>query len=302
MSKKASTFVVESEGLDGHLLWSLHHLAYLDLAFADDDTDLAHDYLTIQFHTMFNFHQGAAHTLHSHRGKSRKHSCRFVAVRSPDIMLKATMSHPPSLKLANALSDITTTLLNGVLPQVHDEWFKGCWKTVELPSHLLCDNHCTSLSASKIKTIGPVVTATLPLPSSSQSDIDLTGSTLVLSALKNDDTSRHAKVYPPAIRSEIDTATENSNGTVDTPTNTYEIDVNLCTCEHRQDVVTFADAKTLFTAYWLPHGVIYELYACINEDTGFERENWGNVLMENLIYETMQSSILRVIHNVHTRV
>ncbi|KAG0702274.1 hypothetical protein DFH29DRAFT_875313 [Suillus ampliporus] len=133
------------------------------------------------------------------------------------------MSHPPSLKLANAISDITTILLNGVLPQVHDKWFKGCWKTVELPFHLLCDN------------------------------IDSMGSTPVLSALKN-------------------------------------------------DVVTFADVKTLFTAYCLPCGVIHELYACINKDTGFERENWWNILMENLIDETMESSILRAIHNVCTGV
>lgn len=113
-----------------------------------------------------------------------------------------------------------------------------------------------------------------------------------------EDTNRHA-VHPPDTRSEISTATENSNGTVDeAPANTYEISINVCARERQQDVVTFADAKTLFAAYCLPRGVIRELYACINEDTGFERENWQNVLAENLIDEPMQSSILMVIDKV----
>ncbi|KAG1749265.1 hypothetical protein EDB19DRAFT_2022684 [Suillus lakei] len=179
MSKNASTFPLESEALDGHLLRPLHRLAYLDLAFADDDTDL-------------------------------------VAV-----------------------------LILSTHVEVRDDWFKGCWKTVELPSDILHDNHCISLS--NIKTIGPV-----------------------------NNTNRLA-VHPPAIRSEIDTAPENSN-------DTYEIGVN---------------AKTLFAAYCLPCGVIHDLYACINEHTRFEREHWQKVLEENLIDEPMQSSILEVIHNVH---
>lgn len=41
MSKRASTFTQESEAPDGHLFRPLHRLAYLDLVFADDDTDLA---------------------------------------------------------------------------------------------------------------------------------------------------------------------------------------------------------------------------------------------------------------------
>ncbi|KAG1850889.1 hypothetical protein F4604DRAFT_1686993 [Suillus subluteus] len=271
MSKRASTFAQESEAPDGHLFRPLHHLAYLDLAFADNDTDLAHDYLTIQFHTTFDFRSGSAHTLHSRRGKSGKRTRRFVAIMSPDISLNATTSHPPSLKIANAISDITTTLLNGVLPQVRDEWFNGCWKTVNLPPHLKRNNHLIPLLLSNVKTNQPVVTSALPLPSSS-------GSTPVLSALKND-TNRHA-VHPSDIRAEINTATENLK------------------CERQQGFVTFADAKTLFAAYCLPRGVIRELYACINEDTGFERENWQNVLAENLIDEPMQSSILMVIDKV----
>ncbi|KAG1753438.1 hypothetical protein EDB19DRAFT_1903099 [Suillus lakei] len=207
MSKNASTFTLESEALDGHLLRPLHRLAYLDLVFADDDTDLVHDYLTIQFHTTFDFHSGGTHTLHSRQ----------------DITLKATMSHLPSLKLDSAISDLTTTLLKDVLPQVRDEWFKGCWKMVKLPSDILHDNHHISLS--NIKTIGPVVcsASALPLPSSSRSDIDSMGSTPVLSALKNN-TNRLA-VHPPAIRSKINTAPENSN-------DTYEIGTQRLSSQH----------------------------------------------------------------------
>jgi hypothetical protein len=55
--KVASTFVLESDEPDGHLFRPLHRLAYLDLAFSDDDTDLAVSLLsTMQLHALINLY------------------------------------------------------------------------------------------------------------------------------------------------------------------------------------------------------------------------------------------------------
>ncbi|KAG1893068.1 uncharacterized protein F5891DRAFT_986208 [Suillus fuscotomentosus] len=121
-----------------------------------------------------------------------------------------------NLVLANAVSDITTTLLNNVLPQVCKEWFKQCWKRVELPSHLVLHN------ISSVKTIGPMMTSTSCIPPSSQPSTNVTGLMPMPSTSKD-----------------------------------Y--------------------AKILFGAYCLPHDMIHEICACINKDTGFERENWESV-------------------------
>jgi hypothetical protein len=61
----------------------------------------------------------------------------MFAIKSPDIILKATVSHPPTYELANAMSEITTTLLGHSLPWIRDSWFpNNCWKTVDLPTRL----------------------------------------------------------------------------------------------------------------------------------------------------------------------
>lgn len=67
-------------------------------------------------------------------------------------------------------------------------------------------------------------------------------------------------------------------------------------------VISFVDANIFFRAYCLPRGVLREILSCVNEDSGFERENWRSILIENQIDESMQSSILSVMDNIHAGV
>ncbi|KAG2343423.1 hypothetical protein BDR05DRAFT_1000051 [Suillus weaverae] len=58
-------------------------------------------------------------------------------MKSPDIILKAVISYPPTHELVNTMSRITTTLLNHSLPQICNSWFpKDCWDMVDLPTRL----------------------------------------------------------------------------------------------------------------------------------------------------------------------
>ncbi|KAG2337898.1 hypothetical protein BDR05DRAFT_952329 [Suillus weaverae] len=282
--KVASTFVLESDEPDGHLFRPLHRLAYLDLAFSDDNTDLAHDYLTFKFHATFDFRPGGgSHTINlrgMHQGKTGKHRGRFTAIIPPDISLKATTSHPPSLTLVNAISNITTTLLNNVLPDVHEERFKQCWEMVKLPSHLH-DNDCISPLVSRTKPIGPVVTSAAltgwrPMPSTSK---------------------KYDHVSPSELVSSIKTPSSQSSADLTGP---MPLGKHVTGTDHA--VLSFADANIFFRAYCLPRGVLHEILSCVNEDTGFERVNWRSILIENRINETMQSSILSVMDNIHARV
>ncbi|KAG2115681.1 hypothetical protein BD769DRAFT_1673025 [Suillus cothurnatus] len=78
----------------------------------------------------------------------------MFAIKSPDIILKATVSHPPTYELANAMSEITTTLLGHSLPRIRDSWFpNNCWKTVDLPTRLQRNATMTDTTSNNISDV-----------------------------------------------------------------------------------------------------------------------------------------------------
>ncbi|KAG1769049.1 hypothetical protein EV702DRAFT_1203032 [Suillus placidus] len=62
--------------------------------------------------------------------------------------------------------------------------------------------------------------------------------------------------------------------------------------------VGFETVKAGLAIHHLPRGVLHEIHSCINEDAGFEVSQWQYVLEENLVFEPLMSTILKLMHAI----
>ncbi|KAG2069701.1 hypothetical protein BDR04DRAFT_1156364 [Suillus decipiens] len=90
-------------------------------------------------------------------------------MKFPDIILKATVSHLLTYELADTMSNITTTLLNHSLPQIHDSWFpNNCWKMLDLPTRLPWNATMMDMTSNGI----PAILKEHPTASNAASDVE----------------------------------------------------------------------------------------------------------------------------------
>ncbi|KAG1789899.1 uncharacterized protein HD556DRAFT_1446687 [Suillus plorans] len=287
MPTSNSTFTTESSGPDGRLPQPFHRLHYLDLAVGADD-DVLHDFICIQFHATFDFNRPV-----KRRYKRGPQGRRMFAIKSPDIILKATVSHPPTYELADAMSKITTTLLSHSLPQIRDSWFpNNCWKTVDLPTRLRWNATTTDTTSNNISDVeriafklnneltpaethpGVYARDTTGSPSCSTS-LDALGPGAMAESRQLPQGS--APGYP-VVRN---LGTECLNGCVGTP-----------------NTPTFEDVKVILALHDLPRGVVREIHSCVLQREGFEDTQWPYVLDDNLVLEPRKSALLYAIHNL----
>jgi hypothetical protein len=62
--------------------------------------------------------------------------------------------------------------------------------------------------------------------------------------------------------------------------------------------VSFETVKAGLAIHHLPRGVLREIHSCINEDAGFEVSQWQYVLEENLVFEPLMSTILKLMQAI----
>ncbi|KAG1784999.1 uncharacterized protein HD556DRAFT_1451164 [Suillus plorans] len=256
MPTSNSTFTTESSRPDGRLPRPFHHLHYLDLA-VDADDDVLHDFICIQFHATFDFNWPAKH-----------------------IILKATVSHPPTYELADAMSKITTTLLSHSLPRIHDSWF---------PNNYATTTDTTSNNISDVKRIAFKLNDELT-PAETHPGVyarDTTGSPSCSTSLDalGPGAMAESRQLPqgsapgyPVVRN---LGTECLNGCVGTP-----------------NTPTFEDVKVILALHDLPRGVVREIHSCVLQREGFEDTQWPYVLDDNLVLEPRKSALLYAIHNL----
>ncbi|KAG2357101.1 hypothetical protein BDR07DRAFT_1491082 [Suillus spraguei] len=288
MPTSNSTFTTESSGLDGHLPRPFHHLHYLDLAVGADD-DALHDFICIQFYATFDFNRPA-----KYRYKRGPQGCRMFAIKSPDIILKATVSHPPTYELANAMSEITTTLLGHSLPWIRDSWFpNNCWKTVDLPTRLRWNATMTDTTSNNISDVEQIalklndgtkeLTSVETHPGVYARDTTGTCSTSLdaLGPGKLAESHRLPQGSAPGYPVVQNLGTECLNGCVGTP-----------------NTPTFEDVKVILALHDLPRGVVHEIHSCVLQGEGFEDTQWPYVLDDNLVLEPRKSALLYAMHNL----
>ncbi|KAG1802336.1 hypothetical protein EV424DRAFT_1545264 [Suillus variegatus] len=62
--------------------------------------------------------------------------------------------------------------------------------------------------------------------------------------------------------------------------------------------VSFETVKAGLAIHHLPRGVLREIHSCINQDAGFEVPQWQYVLEENLVFEPLMSTMLKLMHAI----
>lgn len=91
---------------------------------------MQHDYISIRFDATFDYPRNPVLKL-SGRGDTQT---KTFAVKSPDITVTASTSHPPLPEVVQVISTMTTVLLQRTLPQVRERWYPpNQWEPIEWP-------------------------------------------------------------------------------------------------------------------------------------------------------------------------